>query len=147
VSDLLIFGNHRFYTLLPANPPAFPTNRTFIVLPQDTAKQPVIGSLTDDSVSSRFLTAPNGLAADEIQGHTGMFEAKTNDGYYQLGLEVSRVIREAVMLGRGVIEEESVKVAKDIAVNDELTNAMVDVRESEGTVVDAVEAGQDVKKH
>ena len=69
-----------------------------------------------------------------------MFEAKTNDGYYQLGLEVSRVIREAIMLGRGVVEAESVKVAKDIAVNDELTSAMKQVHESEGTVFDAVEA-------
>lgn len=126
--------------MLPASPPAFPTSRTFIVLPPHAANTPTTKFDADDSVSSRFLTAPNGIAADEIQAHTGMFEAKTNDGYYQLGLEVSRVIREAVMLGRGVVEDETVKVAKDIAVNDELTNAMEDVHESKGTVHDAVEA-------
>lgn len=69
-----------------------------------------------------------------------MFEAKTNDGYYQLGLEVSRFIREAVMLGRGVVEDEIVKVRKDITANDELTNAMEDVHESQGTVHDSVTA-------
>lgn len=110
------------------------------MLPPHAANTPTTKFDSDDSVSSRFLTAPNGIAADEIQAHTGMFEAKTNDGYYQLGLEVSRVIREAVMLGRGVVEDETVKVAKDIAVNDELTNAMEDVQESTGTVHDAVEA-------
>jgi hypothetical protein len=129
----------RFYTVIPPNPPMFPYSRTFIVIPPNTAQQPLPGSNASRSIYNRFLSAPNGIAADEIQAHTGMFEAKTNDGYYQLGLEVSRVIREAVMLGRGVVEDEAMKVAKDIAVNDELTSAMTDVRESEGTVVDAVE--------
>lgn len=127
--------------MLPATPPSFPSSRTFIVLPPHASHNPVTtGFDADDSVSSRFLTAPNGIAADEIQAHTGMFEAKTNDGYYQLGLEVSRVIREAVMLGRGVVEDEMVKVRKDIAANDELTSAMNDVHESQGTVHDAVTA-------
>lgn len=33
-----------------------------------------------------------------------MFGAKSNDGYYELGLETAKLIRDAVMLGRGVVE-------------------------------------------
>lgn len=43
----------------------------------------------------------NGIAANEIEGHTGMFSAKTNDGYYQLGLVSAKLIRDAVMISRG----------------------------------------------
>jgi len=75
-----------------------------------------------------------------------MFEAKTNDGYYQLGLEASRLIREAVMLARGVVEAESEKVKHDIAANEELTSAMNEVKEAPGTVVDAVQAGKNKKR-
>lgn len=100
----------------------------------------------DGDVADHFLKAPNGLASDEIQAHTGMFEAKTNDGYYQLGLETSRVIREAIMLARGVVEAESEKVKHDIAANEELTSAMRDVKEAPGTVVDAVRDGQNQKQ-
>jgi len=125
--------------MLPANPPSFMDHRTFIVLPKRkfSFTLPSKGDVAD-----HFLTAPNGLASDEIQAHTGMFEAKTNDGYYQLGLETSRVIREAVMLARGVVEAESEKVKHDIAANEELTSAMKDVKEAPGTVVDAVQAGK-----
>jgi len=129
--------------MLPANPPSFMDHRTFIVLP----KRKFSFSLpSKDDVADHFLTAPNGLANDEIQAHTGMFEAKTNDGYYQLGLETSRVIREAVMLARGVVEAESEKVKHDIAANEELTSAMKDVQEAPGTVVDAVQAGQNQRQ-
>ena len=117
-------------------------HRTFIVLPK--RKISFVPSAGD--VADYFLTAPNGLASDEIQAHTGMFEAKTNDGYYQLGLETSRLIREAVMLTRGVVEAESEKVKHDIAANEELTSAMRKVKEAPGTVVDAVKAGRNQKK-
>ena len=129
--------------MLPANPPSFMDHRTFIILPKRkfSFTAPNAGDVAD-----HFLTAPNGLASDEIQAHTGMFEAKTNDGYYQLGLETSRVIREAVMLARGVVEAESEKVKHDIAANEELTSAMKDVKEAPGTVMDAVKAGQNKKK-
>jgi hypothetical protein len=43
------------------------------------------------------------LALDELQAHTGMFSGKTNDGYYELGLETARIIRESVMLARGIV--------------------------------------------
>ena len=129
--------------MLPANPPSFMDHRTFIVLPKRkfTFSVPNKGEVAD-----HFLTAPNGLANDEIQAHTGMFEAKTNDGYYQLGLETSRVIREAVMWARGVVEAESEKVKHDIAANEELTSAMKDVKEAPGTVVDAIQTGQNQKQ-
>ncbi|EEB86760.1 hypothetical protein MPER_16165, partial [Moniliophthora perniciosa FA553] len=32
----------------------------------------------------------------EVQAHTGMFAANTNDGYYNLGLETARLIRDAL---------------------------------------------------
>lgn len=129
-----------FYTLLPANPPKFMDHRTFIILPKRKL------SPNEDDPADHFLKAPNGLASDEIQAHTGMFEAKTNDGYYQLGLETSRVIREALLLARGVVEAESEKVKHDIAANEELTTAMKDVKEAPGTVVDAIRDGQNQKQ-
>ena len=50
------------------------------------------------------------------------------------------------MLARGLVEAESEKVKYDIAANEELTSAMMDVKETPGTVVDAVKAGQNKKK-
>ena len=125
--------------MLPASPPSFMDHRTFIVLPKRKFSFSVPN---EGDVADHFLTAPNGLASDEIQAHTGMFEAKTNDGYYQLGLETARVIREAVMLARGVVEAESEKVKHDIAANEELTSVMKEVKEAPGTVADAIQAGR-----
>lgn len=65
-------------------PPLSPS-RTFIVLPKRNSRH-----------FSRFLPAKNGVAPDELQAHTGMFGAKTNDGYYELGLETSKIIRESL---------------------------------------------------
>jgi hypothetical protein len=48
-----------------------------------------------------FIPQRNTLAADEISAHMGMFNPKTNDGFYDLGLEVVRGIGER-------IEEEGV---------------------------------------
>jgi hypothetical protein len=118
-------------------------HRTFIILPQ---RKFTFSVPNEGDVADHFVKAPNGLANDEIQAHTGMFEAKTNDGYYQLGLETARVIREAVMLTRGVVEAESEKVKHDIAANEELTSAMREVKEAPGTVVDAVQTGQNQKQ-
>ena len=114
-------------------------HRTFIILPK---RKLSFTAPNQGDVADYFLTAPNGLANDEIQAHTGMFEAKTNDGYYQLGLETARVIREAVMLSRGVVEAESEKVKRDIAANEELTSAMREVKEAPGTVADANQDGK-----
>lgn len=91
--------------MLPANPPSFADHRTFIVLPKREISFTVPNQ---GDVADHFFAAPNGLASDEIQAHTGMFEAKTNDGYYQLGLETARVIREAVILARGGAESGKV---------------------------------------
>lgn len=45
---------------------------------------------------ANFIEQRNGLAADEIQAHIGMFEAATNDGYYEMGLKAARAVREAL---------------------------------------------------
>ncbi|KAK0206358.1 hypothetical protein DFS33DRAFT_583819 [Desarmillaria ectypa] len=83
-----------FYTHLLPVPQVHPNARTFIVLPKKNAR-----------FAANFLQANNGVAPDELQAHTGMFSAKTNDGYYGLGLETAKVVREAVMLGRGIFED------------------------------------------
>ena len=80
-----------FFTCLPANPPNFPRSRTFAVLPHPNTP-----------LGTHFAPNHNSLAADEIQAHTGMFDSKTNDGYYELGLNSARLIREAVLLHRAV---------------------------------------------
>jgi hypothetical protein len=78
-----------FYVQLPETPPAYLTARTFIVQPKRTSRE-----------VKHFTPAKNKRASDEVQGHTGMFDAKTNDGYYNLGLVVANVIREAVQTMR-----------------------------------------------
>ncbi|KAF8969448.1 hypothetical protein BDZ97DRAFT_1962349 [Flammula alnicola] len=88
----VVFRN--LYSRLPPNPPEFLTSRTFIVLPK-------YGSRSKD----HFLPASNGIAADEIHGHTGMFGGSTNDGYYQLGLASAKIIRDAITSSRGIFQE------------------------------------------
>ena len=80
----ILFG--RFYALLPPSPPSHPSRRTFCFLP---------GS-TEDSLQ-HFLPARNSLAENEVRAHVSMFEPERNDGYYQLGLEVAAVIRQALL--------------------------------------------------
>ncbi|KAK0242575.1 hypothetical protein EDD85DRAFT_294862 [Armillaria nabsnona] len=97
-----------FYTLLPPVPRIHPNTRTFIVLPKKNARS-----------AGNFLPANNGVAPDELQAHTGMFGAKSNDGYYELGLQTAKIVREAVMLGRGIFEDpetqkESIQERLDI---------------------------------
>ncbi|PBK72773.1 hypothetical protein ARMSODRAFT_953174 [Armillaria solidipes] len=97
-----------FYTLLPPVPLVHPNARTFIVLPKKNARS-----------AGNFLPANNSVAPDELQAHTGMFGAKTNDGYYELGLQTAKIVREAVMLGRGIFEDpetqkESIQERLDI---------------------------------
>ncbi|KAG7096776.1 hypothetical protein E1B28_004186 [Marasmius oreades] len=74
-----------FYTFLPAVPLVHNLDRTFIIIPKGNPK-----------IQSRFLRAENNTASDEIQAHTGMFAANTNDGYYKLGLETARLIQESI---------------------------------------------------
>ncbi|KAI0353486.1 hypothetical protein OH77DRAFT_1497209 [Trametes cingulata] len=82
---------HTFYTYLPPSPPTNPSPRTFAVLPRPNTP-----------LGSHFVANRNTLASDEIQAHTGMFDSKTNDGYYQLGLSTAQLVREAVHRHRAV---------------------------------------------
>jgi hypothetical protein len=82
-----------FYTYLPPTPLLHSSERTFIVLPKKNTK-----------AAPHFVLARNGLASDELEAHTGMFSGKTNDGYYDLGLQAAQVIREAVISARGIID-------------------------------------------
>jgi hypothetical protein len=43
-----------------------------------------------------------------------MFNPRSNDGYYQLGLETAKIIREAVMLTRGITEDDDTEAQKDV---------------------------------
>ncbi|TCD70412.1 hypothetical protein EIP91_003493 [Steccherinum ochraceum] len=85
-----------FYSCLPPNPPQFPKARTFVILPPSAAPNARFGSY--------FLQAPNSVATDEISAHTGMFDAKTNDGYYELGLITAHMIRDVVITLRTLAE-------------------------------------------
>ncbi|KAF8592227.1 hypothetical protein K439DRAFT_1626236 [Ramaria rubella] len=80
-----------FYTYLPGKPPANPQPRTFIILPQ-----------SNSPYARYFVRAHNSFAVDEVGAHTTMFQGTSNDGYYELGLETAKIIREAVILARGV---------------------------------------------
>lgn len=92
----------RFYTWLPPSLPAFPKPRTFVLLPRSVTSSSQFGS--------HFLQAPNNLASDEIQAHTGMFDGKTNDGYYELGLITSQLIRDVIVSIRThAAEDEALK--------------------------------------
>ncbi|CCM04049.1 uncharacterized protein FIBRA_06208 [Fibroporia radiculosa] len=81
-----------FYTLLPPKPPSYPSSRTFIVVPREPPQ-----------LVQHFSQAANTIAADEIQAHTGMFDSKTNDGYYELGLVIAQVIQDAVAISRRAV--------------------------------------------
>lgn len=57
-----------------------------------------------------------------------MFSGKTNDGYYELGLETAKLIRDAVMLGRGLVEsEESEITSSEDTLDPEQELNLVDV--------------------
>ena len=94
VGDAFKLGSGRadasFCTHLPRDPPANLISRTFCILPPTT-----------HPLYSRFIQASNTLAKDEVSAHMGMFNPKTNDGFYDLGLAVVRCIGER-------IEEEGV---------------------------------------
>lgn len=83
----------RIYTSLPPKSTEHPKARTFVLLP----------SAQDKSVGF-FSPNHNKLAEDEISAHTGMFQASSNDGYYELGLGSAKIIREAVAVSRGIVD-------------------------------------------
>lgn len=78
-----------FYTYLPPSPPMNPTPRTFMILPKASSHY-----------VAHFLQAPNSIASDEIEAHTGMFDARTNDGYYELGLISAQLVRDVMVASR-----------------------------------------------
>ena len=79
-----------YYSHLPPQPPKQTLSRTFTILPATT-----------HPTYPKWVRASNNLATDEVSAHMGMFNPKTNDGFYELGLEVVHVIGER-------IEEEGV---------------------------------------
>ncbi|THV08377.1 hypothetical protein K435DRAFT_740428 [Dendrothele bispora CBS 962.96] len=98
-----------YYTLLPAVPLLYDKDRTFIMLPKPNSHETL----------SHFVPAVNNTAPDELRAHTGMFGANTNDGYYKLGLSAARLIREAMMAKRGVVDPETnKKVVEEAAESD-----------------------------
>jgi len=48
-----------------------------------------------------FLPAKNNTAQDELQAHTGMFDAKKNDRYHELSLTTAGIIQEALQVSKG----------------------------------------------
>lgn len=58
---------------------------------------PAMSALTryNHDFRTNFIEQRNGIAPDEVQAHMGMFEVATNDGYYEMGLKVAQVVREA----------------------------------------------------
>jgi hypothetical protein len=102
---------YRYYTMIPPDISTYLTARTFVILPKSA------------DAASHFEEARNTLATDEVQAHIGMFEASTNDGYYQLGLSVASVVREAVMKRRGVKESGADNVRQVADHSEEFTVA------------------------
>lgn len=86
---------------------------------------------------------PNGLAPDELQAHTGMFAAKTNDGYYGLGLETSKIIREAVNIGRGLVQDKETEAASESVAE----SAMKDKIETNNLDVEETKESKDAKEY
>lgn len=62
---------------------------------------------------SHFLQAPNSIAGDEVEAHTGIFDGKTNDGYYELGLITAQLIRDVMISRRSGVEDTIKEVAKN----------------------------------
>jgi hypothetical protein len=81
------------------------------------------------------VLARNGLAPDELEAHTGMFSGKTNDGYYDLGLQTAKFIREAVMSSRGAPSPSPVDTKwSDPLVDSKSPEHLVDTKQPESLV-------------
>ncbi|KAJ7498749.1 hypothetical protein FB451DRAFT_1202900 [Mycena latifolia] len=108
----VVFRN--FYTYLPPTPLLHDSVRTFIVLPKKNSP-----------AEPYFVLARNGLAPDELEAHTGMFSGKTNDGYYDLGLQTAQLIRDAVISVRNAIplkESESTDTKQSTPIHEPVGN-------------------------
>jgi hypothetical protein len=55
-----------------------------------------------------------------------MFNPRSNDGYYQLGLETAKIIREAVMSARGITEDDDTEARKDVEAAGAMKETMPD---------------------
>ncbi|OXG36566.1 hypothetical protein C367_00093 [Cryptococcus neoformans Ze90-1] len=86
-----------YYTYLPAEPPVHLVSRTFAILPP-----------TSHPLYPLWRHAANTLAKDEVSAHMGMFNPKTNDGFYDLGLAVVKEIGERIE-SEGVGRKEGVE--------------------------------------
>ncbi|KAL1405372.1 hypothetical protein Q8F55_009003 [Vanrija albida] len=84
----VVFANH--FTLIP--PKGFEGKRTFAIVPSASG-----------ATADAWIPASNTRASDEVEAHTGMFNPRTNDGFYDLGLAVVRDLglRLQETLGRG----------------------------------------------
>ncbi|WOO85647.1 uncharacterized protein LOC62_07G009144 [Vanrija pseudolonga] len=71
----VVFANH--FTLIP--PKGFEGKRTFAIVPSSSG-----------ATADAWIPASNSRASDEVEAHTGMFNPRTNDGFYDLGLAVVR---------------------------------------------------------
>ncbi|KAJ9115950.1 hypothetical protein QFC22_005093 [Naganishia vaughanmartiniae] len=81
----VVFRN--YHTLIPPSHPTYPSSRSFCLLPSTThplytSWQPTVFSPTQ--------------VEDEVSAHIGMFNARTNEGFYKLGLDVARDVEEAL---------------------------------------------------
>jgi len=91
----VLFQN--FYVLLPEAPPMHLTRRTFVVTPKRTSRE-----------WKCFVASNNTRASDEVEGHTSMFNAKMNDGYYDLGLRTAELIRQALHISQSAKSIEGI---------------------------------------
>lgn len=81
--------NSSYFTEIP--PKDVHGSRTFAILPS-----------REHPLRTRWIPARNTQAKDEVEAHMGMFNPRTNDGFYDLGLAVVRKIADRV-------EEEGVR--------------------------------------
>jgi hypothetical protein len=97
--------NNSIYTFIPAKPPDNLPARQFILLPKAKDAGNIVTGFTPNT---------NSLAADEIAAHVGMFEARSNEAYYQLGLDAAKIIQDAVSSRRR--DEPGAKAGPNIDV-------------------------------
>ncbi|KAG8988428.1 hypothetical protein FRB90_002757 [Tulasnella sp. 427] len=105
-----------FYTLIPPKG-SYREPRTFVILPKPKAS----GAANLDP-ANYHLAAVNTRADDEIEAHTGMFDPKTNDGYYELGLGVVEVIRNA--LGEIPLSDSAATAVEDDLSHDQIATTI-----------------------
>lgn len=97
----LLMHDGSYYTHLPAEPPVHLLSRTFAILPP-----------TSHPLFPRWRPATNAIAKDEVSAHMGMFNPKTNDVFYDLGLAVVKEIGERIE-SEGVGRKEGVEERMD----------------------------------